>query len=242
MAHLLLSSGAIVAACALAGPAAAAPSAPAPELRERAGARSEQGRQRYLLGDYRAAITAYRQAYMLVPNPRVLFNLGQAYRMVGDCPAATRAYRGFLRTEPAGAPRKSAIEQLAIVDQCVHDAESASSRYHRWIRQSGLAGAAIGVVALGAAGYFAIDAKRAEAAVEAYSRLGGPWVDIAATDRRGHRSSSLALGLTLGGGAALTTGVVVYLLGRHHATSPVAADVWVAAAQGGAVGGAGWRF
>ena len=47
-------------------------------------------------GDYRAAVIEFRRAYELSPNPRVLYNLGEASLEAQDYPAAQSALRRYL--------------------------------------------------------------------------------------------------------------------------------------------------
>lgn len=233
----------------------AAPAAPAPsatptaaatgdtgdDLRAQARARSELGKRHYELGDYGAAIADYRAAYLLLPSAGVLFNLGQAYRMRGDCAAAAGAYRSFLRSGPSGPARQLASEQLPAVDACARAAESSSARRDRRLRTAGLFTGGAGVVALAAAGFFAYDAHQAELEVESGGRRGGRWSDLAEADARGQRASTLAVGFAIGGGALVATGAALYLLGRHRAPSEDA-NLWVAPTRTAAVVGASWAW
>ena len=57
---------------------AVAPAEVAPEVRAAAKSHSDRGRRFYEIGEYARAIDAYREAYMILPSPGVLFNLGYA--------------------------------------------------------------------------------------------------------------------------------------------------------------------
>src|SRR5579859_3277223 len=61
---------------------------------------SDQGMERFRKGDYDAAITAFQSANALAPRPILLFNLGQAYRLKGDCRRALDSYRAYLDVAP----------------------------------------------------------------------------------------------------------------------------------------------
>lgn len=50
----------------------------------------------YRQGDYRAAIAAFERAYQLRQAPRILYNLGQAYRQLGENARALEHYQAYL--------------------------------------------------------------------------------------------------------------------------------------------------
>src|SRR5207247_10616966 len=66
----------------------------------RARAHYEIGQGLYRLGDYRGALREFAAGYELAPKPRLLLNLGQTYRQLGDRVRARDHYRQF----PAAAP------------------------------------------------------------------------------------------------------------------------------------------
>jgi hypothetical protein len=45
-----------------------------------------EGKRNYDLADYPRAIAAWKESYTLSGAPMLLFNIGQAYRLAGDCP------------------------------------------------------------------------------------------------------------------------------------------------------------
>ncbi len=230
-------------------PSSAEADPPAPtasvEVRARAKEQSDRGRRFYELGEYDRAIAAYREAYMILPSPGVLFNLGQAHRLKGDCVAAASSYRGFLRTEPEGPPRRLAEAQLADVEKCAREAPprfTSSASGGRSLRGAGLAAAVGGGVLLGAGMYFAIDSGRASSEVERHYAGGGRWADIAGTDARGKRSSDYAIALGASGGAALATGTVLYLLGVRSDRAATEPKVWVTPAASSTQVGVSWAW
>jgi tetratricopeptide (TPR) repeat protein len=87
----------LIAALALAHTAAAKePTALSPTAR----ATLERGLRSYAVGDWAAAIAAFRDGYQREPHPDFLYALAQAQRMSGDCATAVASYRSFLRTDP----------------------------------------------------------------------------------------------------------------------------------------------
>ncbi len=208
-------------------PAAAAP-APTPEALQRARALAEQGRAFHDRGEYQRAVDAYQEAYVLAPSPALLFNLGQAYRLGGDCTNATLMYRSFLRTDPPVQHRQVASAHLAAVERCDASREGGSSSQFRAggfaerkpgqaLRQGGVITAIGGGALLAVAGFFAYRANDASDEVEQRYGRGERWKDLRSLDERGQRDSELATGFAIAGGAAVVTGGVLYLVGWQKA-------------------------
>jgi len=98
MLGLLLSAGAAAFAIdAHAGDAKDAPAAGAKDDgKGEASERFRAGVQFYKDHDYEAALVAFKRAYELDPNYRVLFNLGQASQELNDYASALKAFREYL--------------------------------------------------------------------------------------------------------------------------------------------------
>lgn len=202
---------------------------------------ADRGRAAHDLGDYRTAVAAFKEAYVLAPSPGLLFNIAQAYRLAGNCDEAAWMYRRFLDTNPRGKQRELAETHLSTVEKCGtgglrvspptprrDDAEvpapqlalstSVDSDRSRAVTYKRVgAGTAIGGgVLLAGAALFALDARDAADTVERAYERGGKWADVAAADARGKRSARLATTLAIGGGLAAVSGAVLYAVGRHH--------------------------
>jgi len=105
--------------CALAGVAFA-------DNKEAAKEAYTEGKRQYDLGEYDAALAAFKKAYLNYEEPVFLFNIAQCYRAMGDKPAAARTYRAFLRNWPK-APNKEQVERIiAQLDAAI--AQDASAR------------------------------------------------------------------------------------------------------------------
>jgi tetratricopeptide (TPR) repeat protein len=82
-----------------------------------------RGTAAYNLGKYDEAARHYEDAYTLIQDPAVLFNLGQAYRLGEKPEKAITAYRSFLRTAPGDSPVRGQAErrlrelEAAVADQ-----------------------------------------------------------------------------------------------------------------------------
>jgi tetratricopeptide (TPR) repeat protein len=68
--------------------------------------------------EYDQAIDLFRQLYERTRSPALLFNLGQAYRLKGDCPKAVDLYREFIRRDPSSPDLARAKAKLAELEPC----------------------------------------------------------------------------------------------------------------------------
>jgi tetratricopeptide (TPR) repeat protein len=108
-----------IAVGALCGVATAQP-AKTPE--EQAGELVDEAIRHYNVGEYAEAIDAYKAAYKLVPEPTLLWNIAQAYRLAGDCAKALTAYRSYVREAPTGEFRAMADQRIPEMDECAKKA------------------------------------------------------------------------------------------------------------------------
>lgn len=93
---------------------------------ERAAADQSEGRRLYResvraleLRDFDRAIEQLKASYRQAPAPALLYNLGQAYRLKGDCPEALAFYRRFMATNPVGVARERTEARIADMERCV---------------------------------------------------------------------------------------------------------------------------
>jgi hypothetical protein len=92
---------------------------PGPDARARAAEHQRAGMIHYNLGEYGPAIAEFRAGYALTAAPGFLFNIAQAQRLSGDCAAAERSYRAYLRAEPQAANRPLIEQRIAEAAHCV---------------------------------------------------------------------------------------------------------------------------
>src|SRR5215471_14026347 len=78
----------------------------------------EEGLRHYDTADYDGAIELFRRAYEKTSAPVLLFNMGQAYRLKGDCQKASDLYRHFLRLATDSPNRDRAQRWLAALEDC----------------------------------------------------------------------------------------------------------------------------
>ena len=84
------------------------------ELKPQARAHFDLGVRYYSTQQYSQAIDELRAAYVEDPNPKILYTLGQAYRVSGDCVHAVEAYNAFLRSGPLEDAAKRARENIEL--------------------------------------------------------------------------------------------------------------------------------
>lgn len=238
---------------------------PAPaEAEQTAKAKAASAKAAFDRGDYAVAVEDYREAYRLVPSPGLLFNLGQAYRLVGSCGEAVEAYREYLRLVPDSPYRATAEQNLAAAEVCARDAEAAAKRREEQQRAEAAAARATavaptpppvdrgkplrraGVGALAAGGmltiagtYFALDAARQGQEVTDFYATGGAWDDVADADERGRRSQLISRVTFAAGAVAVATGATLYVLGRRSERTPA---LTAAPASAGGQVVMSWRF
>lgn len=254
---------AAVLAAASVGPARADNALRPERIPNKARQLAEKGRSAHDAGDYPTAVAAFKEAYVLAPSPGLLFNIAQAYRLVGNCDEAAWMYRRFLDTNPIGGHRQLAESHLAAVEKCgsgglrvsapepkaddakVPDAPltlTATLDRHdrsRTFKKIGIGTAIGGGTLLAGAAIFALDARDASNTVAATYKRGGKWADVEETDARGKRSAAFATALGIGGGLAVASGAVLYAVGRHYEP---AQHVAVTPTGGGAQVSVSWGF
>jgi tetratricopeptide (TPR) repeat protein len=178
---------------------------------------SDQGRAAHASGHYDLAISSYQAAYVLAPSPGLLFNLGQAHRLRGDCAAAAIMYRKYLRFYPPQPHRELVQALLAAVDPCPAQVVAGAGRKAaaRPAFRHGLAVMIGGGALLGVGGYFALTAASDSDEVARRYAAGAKWRDLEELDAHGRRASTLAVVFAISGGAAVLTGSILLLAGRR---------------------------
>src|SRR5438876_481729 len=69
----------------------------------------EEATKAYDLGDFKRAVEGYKAAYEAKPDPVLLYNIAQSYRLAKDFEQAIFFYRSFLRRMP-DAPNRDDVE------------------------------------------------------------------------------------------------------------------------------------
>jgi tetratricopeptide (TPR) repeat protein len=106
-------------------PAAGAPGGkPDAAKKQRAEQHLRAGTAAFDRQEYDLAITELKASYAEIPNPSLLYALGQAYRMSGDCAQAVEAYRAFIASNPAEKQREAAVSNI---ERCEKSAPPAAA-------------------------------------------------------------------------------------------------------------------
>jgi tetratricopeptide (TPR) repeat protein len=245
-----------------AGLAAAQPAAP-----QTAEEHYEASKRFYAVNEFEKAIAELKLAYTMSPDPNYLFNIAQAMRKKGDCVGAIDFYNKYLREAP-NAPNRAKVEGwISELDACAKaqprpvepkpidpkpvDSEPTRSKpvavakperpMHRSrLRLAGIVTGGVGGVMLVGGTMLAVSARSIAKGVETSCNgtNGCDWVTERENDQRGHTRATQSRVLFAAGAAAVTGGIVMFVLGKPTRESPVAV---VPTESGGMIVGAG-RF
>ena len=91
---------------------------PSASANDRAQALYLEGMTLYRSGKYRSAVGRFREAFGLVPDPRLMYNIGRSYEAVGDLDTAERWYRRCAEdAETKPALQQKARRRIRIVER-----------------------------------------------------------------------------------------------------------------------------
>jgi tetratricopeptide (TPR) repeat protein len=91
------------------------------EKKQQAKEHYEMATRFYDVGKYGEAINEYEQAYLLIEDAALLFNIGQAYRLWDRPEDAIRAYKNYLRRRPEASNRVDVEKKIADMERIVDD-------------------------------------------------------------------------------------------------------------------------
>lgn len=223
----------------------------------------DEGLTHYNLGEYQPAIEAWTESYKLSKSPLLLFNIGQAYRLSGDCSKANTFYDSYQREEPEPANKDELDQALALCKKpdkpvvmdtpipppkqpdrpvVAPDKPVVAPLPTPVAHDDGnpghgkrLAGVVIGAGGLVLGGAGIVFALGAKHAANDLDGFSGEWGDKQiATQNRGKRDQKLAWALGGGGIVALGVGVTLYVMGKgEEHAAPAVAIVPAPDAAGG---------
>ncbi len=86
----------------------------------------DQATAAFGLGHYAEAAEKYETAFSLRPDPALLYDAAQAYRLAGNRPRALELYRNYLRLYPNRQNAEEARTQVAALTKAIEDEKSAA--------------------------------------------------------------------------------------------------------------------
>lgn len=222
--------------------------APSQEAMDQARERYQQAETLFHVGKFEEAVTLYKEAYELSSAPGLLFNIAQAYRLDREHALAIRYYQSYLRLNPA-AENKEDVQRWIAESETARDLENAKIERQKKqellekpvvtpliepvppieserekglgsLKISGLATAGFGVLLAGGAGYFAYRADSAWSDINALSDDRGTWSPTHQNRYDGaERDETISTVLFVGGGVAVATGALLYILGMGDSSA-----------------------
>jgi len=78
------------------------------------------------LGHYAEAAEKYEQAFSIHPDPALLYNCAQAYRLAGNRARALELYRNYLRLYPDRSNADEARNQVTALSKAIDDEKQAA--------------------------------------------------------------------------------------------------------------------
>jgi tetratricopeptide (TPR) repeat protein len=224
--------------------AAAAPTAATPEA-AKAQARSlyEEGTRHYNLNEFPDALTSFKEAYRLYPEPTFLFNIAQCQRQMGRKQEAVLSYRAFLRESPDApnrgdvealigtlerairedaAARVAPIPQTPVIEDSARAAEDAAAtrKRARTLRFAGIGVGVAGVAALGVGIGLCAAAKHDANTISSADKSGG--VYDPGVYSQGNTFNAAGIALISVGAAAAVAGTVMIAVGARRKREVVA--------------------
>jgi len=91
------------------------------EKKQQAKEHYEMATRFYDVGKYGESIAEYEQAYLLIEDAALLFNIGQAYRLWDRPEDAIRAYKNFLRRRPDASNRADVEKKISDLERIIED-------------------------------------------------------------------------------------------------------------------------
>jgi len=77
----------------------------------------KEGTQLYKAGNYRAAITAFENAYRKKPHGAIHYNIAQCREKLAEWPAALRSYHDYLREMPDAKDRPAVLASIRRLEE-----------------------------------------------------------------------------------------------------------------------------
>ncbi|QSQ20609.1 tetratricopeptide repeat protein [Pyxidicoccus parkwayensis] len=92
----------------------------------------DYAQREYDLGNFNDALSGYSEAYRLLPEPALLFNIGQCHRQLGQYERAAFFYRRYLALDPES-------PDAPLVNQLIQQMEAKQAELEQKSRSTALA-------------------------------------------------------------------------------------------------------
>ncbi|HEY2748399.1 MAG TPA: AgmX/PglI C-terminal domain-containing protein [Polyangia bacterium] len=112
-------AGVVLLALAVAGVARAQTTPPTPEARAEARAHYEKAVNHFNANEYAAAAEEFLLVHKAVPQPALLYNAAQAFRLGGEGDKALANYRAFLKAAPQAKQRPDVERRISELEHKV---------------------------------------------------------------------------------------------------------------------------
>jgi len=186
------------------------------------------GQSAYDEGNFMLAVERWQESFRLSREPAIYFNIGQAYRLAGDCERALTNYRRFIAADPTSERRAIADELVSELEQKCGTpapnspvAKTVERKATSRLRIAGLAtsgaGGALTITGL----LYGWRAASLGEEVSSACSVSCDWATWKDKDTRGRRYATIGYALDVAGIAAIAGGAVMYYLGRERAVSVV---------------------
>lgn len=188
-----------------------------------------EGQAAYDKANYRDAIAKWQAAYDLSGASALLFNLAQAYRLIGDCVHALSTYRKYVALDPTSEQRSHAEGFIADLEptcgrpsvlrvEPVPDRVEARSAH---MKLAGLATGGAAVVVLATGLVFGRRAVSLGDEVTKDCSTACDWSLEKTKASDGQRDATVGKVLDVVGAAALAAGIGLYIYGAREGGSLV---------------------
>jgi hypothetical protein len=126
---------------------AAAPTGADEALSAEARRHYEEGTKAFNLAEFPRAIAEFKAAYNAKPDPLLLFNIAQAFRLGGDDAQALLFYKSFLRNMPDAPNRKEVEARIRTLDKAVAEQQRQADQQKKDAAAAATTPPAVGTIA-----------------------------------------------------------------------------------------------
>jgi hypothetical protein len=187
----------------------------------------QEGSERYDRADFSGAIEQFRHAYDVWPDPLMIFAMGQAQRLKGDCRAALECYSRFTReVEPSPVRREAEAHVAALRTTCPSVTETGASHAQPAQVAQVAPVAPAPAVRVGAPGPLTAEARKVVSPAAPDDARRAATLSRAAPDGA-RRAAKVTVVLTVGGTLFAASGLGTYLWNTSRLDRWRGEDAWL---------------